>query len=244
MNRYLLLEIRRSLRDARYLVLAVVMPVGFYLLFTSLFGAHGEQVQGLPQPVELMIAMAAYGGMWAVFSATGPRIAQEREQGWLRQLRLMPLSARGAIAARVVAGMVVALPAMLLVCFTAVLVHNVRLSAGEWVAIFAGMWLATLPLALLGFAIGYLVPSDAAYGVVMVLYFALGALGGLWMPLSMLPKLQQQIGHALPSNGIADLGWNIAADRSPFAPNLLVLLAWTLATAALAFISYRRASVR
>ena len=77
----------------------------------------------------------------------------------------------------------------------------------------------------------------------MVLYFTLGALGGLWMPLSMLPKLQQTIGHALPSNGIADLGWNIAAGRSPFAPNLLVLLAWTLATAALAFISYRRASV-
>ena len=94
MNRYLMPEIRRSLRDARYLVLAVVMPVGFYLLFTNLFGSHGEQVQGLPQPVELMTAMAAYGGMWAVFSATGPRIAQEREQGWLRQLRLTPLSAR------------------------------------------------------------------------------------------------------------------------------------------------------
>ena len=71
--------------------------------------------------------------------------------------------------------------------------------------------------------------SDAAYGVVMVLYFTLGALGGLWMPLSMLPKLQQTIGHALPSNGIADLGWNIAAGHSPLAPNVLVLLAWTFA---------------
>lgn len=244
MTRYLWLEIRRSLRDPRYLVLAVVLPLGFYLLFTNLFGSHGEQVQGLPQPVELMIAMAAYGGMWAVFSATAPRIAQEREIGWLRQLRLTPLSTRGAIVAKVAAAMALALPAMLLVCLVAVLVHNVRLAAGEWIALLASMWLATLPLALIGFAIGYLVPSDAAYGVVMALYFALGALGGLWMPLSMLPKLQQTIGHALPSNGLADLGWNIAAGASPLAPNLLVLLAWTLAGAALSLLAYRRAATR
>ena len=74
MTGFLALELRRSLRDVRYLVIAVAMPIGLYLLFTGLFGAHGQRALGLPQPVELMVAMIAYGAMWAVFSATGPRV--------------------------------------------------------------------------------------------------------------------------------------------------------------------------
>ena len=71
MTGFLILEMRRSLRDVRYLVLAVALPIGLYLLFAGLFGSHGQQALGLPQPTELMVAMVAYGAMWAVFSATG-----------------------------------------------------------------------------------------------------------------------------------------------------------------------------
>lgn len=69
MTGFLALEMRRSLRDVRYLVIAVGLPIDLYLLFTGLFGAHSERALGLPQPVELMIAMIAYGAMWAVFAA-------------------------------------------------------------------------------------------------------------------------------------------------------------------------------
>ncbi|HET9014634.1 MAG TPA: ABC transporter permease [Thermomicrobiaceae bacterium] len=244
MSGYLGLEIRRGLRDVRYLLLAVAMPVGFYLLFTALFGVHGERAEGLPQPVELMVAMTAYGAMWAVFSATGPRIAQERQIGWLRQLRLTPMPARSVIVGRVLASMVIALPAMVLVCLTAVLAHDVRLSAGGWLAMLASMWVATIPLALLGVAIGYLVPSDAAFGVIMGLYFALGALGGLWMPAEILPRTLQRIALALPSNRLADIGWKIAAGSPPTASTLLVLVAWTIGCGMLAFVAYRSAQAQ
>ena len=99
MTGYLALEMRRALRDVRYLVIAVAMPVGLYLLFAGLFGARGQRAQGLPQPAELMVAMIAYGAMWAVFSATGPRIAHERAIGWTRQLRVTPLSPASALSA-------------------------------------------------------------------------------------------------------------------------------------------------
>jgi ABC-2 type transport system permease protein len=240
MTGFLALEMRRCLRDVRYLVIAVAMPIGLYLLFTGLFGAHGQRAQGLPQPAELMVAMIAYGAMWAVFSATGPRIAQERATGWTRQLRVTPLSPASALSGKLVTALAAALPAMALVALTAVVSHHVQLSAAQWLALLAAMWAAVLPLALLGLAIGYLASDDIAFPLTMALYFALGALGGLWMPPSVMPHLMRDIGQALPSDGLAELGWRIAGGQASVPAAIMVLAAWTLGSGLAAQFAYRR----
>jgi ABC-2 type transport system permease protein len=239
MTGFLTLEVRRSLRDVRYLVIAVAMPIGLYLLFAGLFGSHGQRAQGLPQPAELMVAMIAYGAMWAVFSATGPRIAHERAIGWARQLRVTPLTPASALVGKLGTALAAALPAMLLVCLTAVLSHHVRLGAAQWLALLTVMCAGVLPLALLGLAIGYLVADEIAFPLTMALYFAFGALGGLWMPLSAMPRAMQDIGRVLPSNGLAELGWRIAGGQASVPAAVLVLAAWTLSSALVAMLAYR-----
>ena len=244
MTGFLALELRRSVRDVRYLVIAVALPIGLYLLFTGLFGAQGQRAQGLPQPVELMVAMIAYGAMWAVFSTTGPRIAHERAIGWTRQLRVTPLRPAAALSGKLLTALAAALPAMALVALTAVLSHHVQLSAGQWLALLAAMWAGVLPLALLGLAIGYLAADDIAFPVTMALYFALGALGGLWIPLSVMPPAMQDIGRALPSNSVAELGWRIAGGQASVPRAVLVLTAWLLGSATAALLAYRRRNTR
>ena len=244
MTGFLTLEMRRCTRDVRYLVIAVALPIGLYLLFAGLFGSHGQRAQGLPQPTELMVAMIAYGAMWAVFSATGPRIAQERAIGWTRQLRVTPLTPASAVSGKLVTALVVALPAMALVALTAATSHHVHLGAAQWAALLAAMWAGALPLALLGLAIGYLAGDDIAFPLTMALYFALGALGGLWVPLSVMPHLMQDIGQALPTNALAELGWRIAGGHGSVPAALLVLAAWTLGSGLIALLAYRRRGTR
>ena len=244
MTGFLTLELRRSMRDVRYLIIAVAMPIGLYLLFTGLFGSRGQRAQGLPQPTELMVAMIAYGAMWAVFSVTGPRIAHERAIGWTRQLRVTPLRPAAALSGKLLTALAAALPAMALVALTAVLSHHVQLSAGQWLALLAAMWAGVLPLALLGLAIGYLAADDIAFPVTMALYFALGALGGLWIPLSVMPPAMQDIGRALPSNSVAELGWRIAGGQASVPRAVLVLTAWLLGSATAALLAYRRRNTR
>ena len=240
MTGFLTLELRRSMRDVRYLIIAVAMPIGLYLLFTGLFGSRGQRAQGLPQPTELMVAMIAYGAMWAVFSTTGPRIAHERAIGWARQLRVTPLSPASALSGKLVTALAAALPAMVLVALTAVISHHVQLGAAQWLAMLAAMCAGVLPLALLGLAIGYLAADEIAFPLTMALYFALGALGGLWMPPSVMPHAMQDIGQALPSNAVAELGWRITGGQAPALRAVLVLTAWTLGSATAALLAYRR----
>jgi ABC-2 type transport system permease protein len=244
MTGFLVLELRRSLRDVRYLIIAVAMPIGLYLLFTGLFGAHGQRAQGLPQPVELMVAMVAYGAMWAVFSATGPRIAHERAIGWTRQLRVTPLRPVAALSGKLLTALAAALPAMVLVALTAVVSHHVRLGAAQWPAMLAAIWAGVLPLALLGLAIGHLAGDEIAFPLTMALYFALGALGGLWIPLSAMPHAMQDIARALPSNAVAELGWRIVGGPTSVPTAVLVLAVWTLGSGLVALLAYRRRAIR
>lgn len=229
---YLRLEVVRALRDPKYVILAIVAPVGFYLLFSNLFGQY--TTNGVSNNVALMVSMAVYGGMWAVLSATGPRIAQERGIGWLRQLRLLPVRSNAVLTARLIAAVILAGPAIALVFVTAVIVHGVSLDAGHWIALLVLLWLGVVPVAILGLVVGYATGADAAFGVIYGLYTVMAALGGLWMPISMLPSGLQTIGKLLPSYRAADLGWHIIGGRALDFSSVLMLIAWAILLSLLA----------
>src|SRR5262249_46380949 len=157
---YLRLEIVRMLRDPRFLALAVAAPIGFYLLFATLFGGQPTPPGQLPGTVEIMVAQAAYGAIWAVLSTTGPRIAHERETGWVAQLRTMPLPGSRVLLAKVIASVAVALPAIVLVCLTGAAVKSVSLSIPQWTLLVGSMWLGTVPFAGLGIVLGYAIGAE------------------------------------------------------------------------------------
>lgn len=237
---YLRLEIVRMARDARFLALAIVTPIGFYLLFATLFGGQPTPPGQLPGTVEIMIAMAAYGAIWAVLSTTGPRIAQERDSGWRQQLATMPLPGSRVFFAKVVASMAVALPAIVLVCLTAVVVKGVRLEGWEWVVLIAAMWVGTVPFSALGILLGYLIGSDASFVLSYGIYMAMSALGGLWVPPAVLPQSFRDVASWLPTYRLADLGWRTAGGLAPSLASAGVLAAWTVGLGALAVLAYRR----
>ncbi len=237
MIRYLQLEVVRALRDSRYVVLALGAPVGFYLLFAEIFSAQSSQDGGLPSSVELMVAMATFGAMWGALSSTAPRLARDRDRGWLNVLRVTPLSPASVLAARIAAGLIVSAPAIVAVGITARLAHSVQLSAGQWVIGFVVLWIATLPFVILGIAIGMLTDSTTAYGVTLGLYIALAALGGLWVPPENFPSGLLHVAQILPSYNQADLGWRIAANKAPTAGSLIVLAAWTVGLVLIAYLA-------
>lgn len=237
---YFRLECLRMLRDPRYLALAVLTPIGFYLLFATLFGGTPAPPGRLPATVGIMVAMAVYGAIWGALSATGPRIAHERDSGWLDQLRAMPLAAEKVLAAKLAAGLAVALPALLLVCATAAAAKDVRLAAWQWAALAGAMWIGTLPFALLGIAIGYAVGGETAFPLSYALYLAMSAIGGLWVPPTALPPSFRTAAEALPTFRLADLGWRIAAGHAPASADVAALAGWTVGLGLLAALAYRR----
>ena len=125
---YLSTELRRTFRNPRYVLFTLGIPVILFLVIGSAFDTRTGGVSG---QTWYMVNMGLFGAMSAVLG-TGARISVERDAGWNRQLRLTPLPPLGYVLGKVVTGMLLALPALLLVDIAGRLTGDVHLSAVQW----------------------------------------------------------------------------------------------------------------
>lgn len=232
---YVRLEVGRSLRSRQYRFLALGAPVGLYLVATA--AGLGPQpdalVGGTTWKTYAMVSMAALGALGAGIAASGSRLAADQDSGWVRTLTVAHLPRLHMLAGRVVAGVVIAGPPIMLLIGTAVLVHGVGLVPGSWLQLIASLWIGAVPFALLGVVMGLVLGRRAAVGAVVVLYLGLAFAGGLLEPIETPPAVVATIGHLLPSFLVGDLGWQAILGRSPSVQDITLLAAESLAFASL-----------
>lgn len=235
--RFLLLELRRAVRNGRYLIFTVVLPTVMLLLFVNLYGGKGETFpNGLPVVTSLMMNMALFGVMSGPL-ATGARIAVERGSGWQRQLRLTPLSSTGYVLTKGALGMLVALPAVLLVSLVGGVVEGVRLEPGQWAAVLLTLWLAAVPFVLIGIVIGLLASPDGMQAITAASSMLFGLLGGIWIPADVAPGWLRTVMEVLPTYWVKQLAQAPLVPGTEVGRALLVVGAWVLV---LGFVAARR----
>ncbi len=192
-------EVGRLVRSWKFLAITVGFPVIFYLLFLGDQPA-GKVVDGtVPWRVYLMVAMCSFGALVAALNAGGTRLSMERASGWARQLRITPIPAWSYVCTKVVASMLVVLPVIVLVEVTGAGFGDVRLAATTWIGLTVLLWATSLPFAVLGVFIGFMVTTEAAFPVVTGLMFVIGYFGGLFSPVDRMPGSLQFIAHLMPS---------------------------------------------
>lgn len=235
---YLLLEVKRALRAGRFLIFTLALPVLMFLFLSNIAGVGGTQ-----QKAGLMVGMITWGAFSAALFA-GARVAIERDAGWQRQLRLTPLTGAGYLTAKGVVGMVVALPAVVLVPLIGALAEGIRLDFGQWAQVTLGVWLAVIPFALLGLLLGQYGTADSMQAVTGVLMMVLAMFGGLWVPLSALPGLFSGIARILPTYWMSQVGRSALGSSDDMLTAVLVLAGWTVVLGALVVRRYRSDSAR
>ncbi|MFJ1736092.1 ABC transporter permease [Streptomyces sp. NPDC088254] len=241
MNGLIKLELTRALRNRKFLFFSVIYPsVLFLLIAGSADSTTKIDGTGLTLPTYMMVSMASFGALTAVLMGNSERIAKERENGWVRQLRLTSLPGRGFVLAKTASAAVVSLPSVVVVFVAAAAVKHVRLEAWQWLVLTAAIWAGSLVFAALGVALGYLASGDAVRPITMITYFGLSILGGLWMPTATFPEWLQQISKWVPTHAYAALGQN----QAPHAEDIAVLaVCFALFTGAAAWL-YRKDTLK
>ena len=235
---FLRFEILRTLRNVRFLVMLIAFPVLLYLIYAKQQGMS----QGLTVATLLLVSMAVYSGMGSAMFASGPQLARERGNGWMRQLRISPISTPGWFAAKLIQAILLIIPGLALLVALALTYGHVHLAAGRLGLLVAVLVLGTIPFCALGLVIGLMFDSQTAQVAQMITLLVLAFLGGIFIQWSSLPHGMQLIGKALPSYHLAQLGWNAAGGRALGLANIAALAAWTAGLAAVALWRWRRES--
>ncbi|HEY4267255.1 MAG TPA: ABC transporter permease [Galbitalea sp.] len=241
--RYFGLEMGRQIRNVRNLAFTFAIPVVMLLIFGGAYGGEFDKTTGLPWIVVTTVQMAGYGAMMAALSQAFT-IVNERSVGWNRQLRITPLSGTGYLVTKVAAALAVGLLSMLLTGAVAIIGLHAQLSVQGWVMAGLGLWVGIIPFALIAILIGQFAKPEFAQPLFMVTFLGLSILGGLWVPLQILPSWVGNVAQVVPSYWLNRLGQMGASLSGNALTPALVLAGWTIVLAVLITWRYRRDAAR
>ncbi|NUR71197.1 MAG: ABC transporter permease [Hamadaea sp.] len=236
---YLKFELRRMYREPRLIILTVAMPV---ILFLALGGSiKGDTPEKTKEILAyLMVAWAAYGALLGTFSS-GVGVSHERSAGWLRQLRITPLPPATVVITKAIACSLVAIPAVLVVSVIG-MARNVDFSVGQLALLVLLMWLGSVPFALVGLAVGFVLPPNLAQPASFLVSFGLAFAGGIFIQSDDMPKTMQQIVEWSPSYRFTQAGYAVLQHDTQSGTGWAIIAGWALVFAALAALAYRRSA--
>ena len=233
---FLVIEIRRLLRNRRTVILSLVLPVVLFLLFRS--GKRLPQVVGSDFEAVTMIGIAVYGAMLAATSG-GAMVSVERALGWSRQLRLTPLSPAAYVAIKLITAMLLGLVSVAVV-FAAGAVEGVQMAGQTWLLSALLAWVTALVFAAFGLFMGYLLPTENVMQIIGPLLGVFAFFGGLFVPLSVLPSAIQDVGPYMPTYGVAGIARYPLLGGTFDLTWVVNLVAWTVILALGAMVLFRR----
>ena len=232
---YLRLQLLATARNKRYLIFTVGFPLILYVAITASITGPDSQKYA----VAYLVSMSVFGVMGGVLMTTGPAIANERKSGWLRQLRLLPISERGVFVGKVATAMATALPSLIAVALAARFFKNVHLGAGTWVELIAAVWLGCLPFAAIGVLIGYVFDGESARMISALLHSLLAFLGGLYFPVD--TGGLHRVAQLLPSYRVYELGNDVIHSQTLSGVGIAILAGYAVVFGGLATLRIRRA---
>lgn len=237
MAAFLGFELRRTARDARFLFFLIAFPALLYLIESGTAGREDPR---------FATTFLASMGVWSVIGAgmwsSGPQLCRERSNGWIRQLRITPLSDRTWLFTKIIQGCLMALPGVVVLAIVAVAKEHVRVSVGGWAALLVLVVAGTIPFVFAGLIIGLRLDAQTGQVVQLLTLMLLAFLGGLFIPMSVMPDALRHVATALPSYRLASIGWDVLDGHALRFGNVAVLLAWTLVLGAAALWLWRRES--
>ncbi|NYH78797.1 ABC-2 type transport system permease protein [Actinopolyspora biskrensis] len=231
-------ELRSILREPTALLFSVLMPVGFFALFVSIFG--GYDAGAIPAGTRMLATFGTFGVLSVTLMNPGVGVAQDRELGWLRAKRVSAVPVGVTLLAKIAAALPYAVGVLVAMTVTAALTGSLSASPAELLRVLGVLLVGSVPFALFGVAVGFRLRANAAAAVLNAVLMPAAVFSGLWMPLRMLPDFFADVAILLPTHHLARLAL-AQLDGGQVFGHVAVLLGSTAVAATAAGLSYRYA---
>jgi len=233
-------EILKHLRTPAFIVPTLTFPVLFYLFFGVAMGGRGMG-SGATMSVYLIATYGAFGVIGTALSSFGVSLALERGQGLLQLKQATPMPLYAYIFAKLASATLFSSIVTIALFVMGTAFGGAQLDVSQFAMLFATLVVGTIPFALLGLTVGYVVSAEAAVAVINVLYLPMGFLSGLWVPIDFMPAMVKQIATFLPAFHFGQLALSVIdmPIRGHAALHAVALIGFSLIFLATAIAAYR-----
>lgn len=188
----------------------------------------------------IMASFTVFAVMGIAFFQFGVGIAENRSSPWANFERVLPAPIAVRLAGNAISAALFAAAAAGLVILVAHAFMPVALNAVAWMRLCLVLLASSVPLSLMGVAIGYWVSSRAALPLANIVYLGLAFAGGLFIPPQFFPDALDAISHCLISRHVVELAWHAVADSPWPLASWLWVFGYSVAAFLLAGWGYRR----
>ncbi|MBS0459814.1 MAG: ABC transporter permease [Proteobacteria bacterium] len=229
-------EVLRYLRNPGFLLPIILFPNVFFVMFGLVLN-HGND-----EAARYMLASySSFGVIAPGLFGFGVSLALERDSGLLTLKRALPMPPGAYLLGKMLMAVCVASVVGALLLALALGLAHASLNAAQVASLLVVDALGVLPFCALGLWVGTLLKGQGAPGLLNMIYLPMAFLSGLWFPLSMMPKLLQQLAPIWPSYHLNVLARRAVGFTTGAAwPHVLVLLGFTIGFLLLAARRLRR----
>ena len=192
-------ELTAVLRSPGAVIPTLLFPIMFWLFF-GLPNAKETSSSGFNVGTYILGSFAMYSMIQTVLFNLAINISSELATGWYRYQRTTPLRVWVMFGAKLLSTLSLALLALVILLVVGSVTGGVNLPALSWLSLVARVLLGVLPFAALAVFIGYVARGpNVASPIINLIFFPMAFASGLFIPLSGLPKIVQDIAPFLPA---------------------------------------------
>lgn len=193
---------KRSLSD---LILAIGMPIGFFLLFTSIWADDMPKEQQVFWVRQYMIQMTAFSSLSFAFFTLPYAFQEDRKGNRFKTIVHCPVPLWQYYVSKILSILVYFALSIIAVFAIGHFVKGVNMSAGDWLMSAGLLFVGAVCFMPFGALFAHIKSSQTLSLVANIFYMGLAVLGGLWMPVQTFPDFMQKIAKFTPTYHLNNL---------------------------------------
>ncbi|WP_461610466.1 ABC transporter permease [Cytobacillus kochii] len=217
-------EILRIFRNPYFVFWSLFMPIVFYFVFTNIFNTG----MGDSWNSRFLMSVTCFSVMGTSILTLGIRLVEEKAHGWSNLMRTTPLSSSVYFSAKMVGQTMIHICSVAIIFVVGAVINGVDLSVWQWLTSALWILIGALPFLAIGTIIGAMNKVETAAGISNFFYMVLAFMGGLFMPIEVLPSIFKSIAKAIPSYHYGAGVWEITEGGTPSLLNIAVLAGYFL----------------
>ena len=229
-----------TLRNWQSLVMAIGMPLAFYLLFSGIYQAE----MPYSYRVFMMISMTASSLLSFNVFALPYNLTADKHNNWRRFLHHSPVSVVQYYLVKALRFVLLYSLAIGVVFSFGGLVRQITLPVGDYFMVILILLVGMIPFSFIGALISYLPSEETISMVGNIAFMAMSLLGGLWMPLMFFPQWMQNLAKWIPSYHLMQIIQNWYSNRVWAWDSILALVAYGICFLILIALVQRKIEVK